>query len=590
MEFSDAHGASVIGTHHSAPPEEPVAGPHATTLPDRLSGSEQGLLERLKAEIVALRYDARRYDELKDQLPVWRAKADRYGELLGELRRVPARAALAAVLLRQWWLVPLVMVRSSRPSALAPRPRASNRARHVCIVSDTELRGGARVANMAQTLADAGYAVTVLCRRPPPPPLEDLSQPAQAEYLTPSPCSGGVRHRPPIGTRTRRRSTAGFLPARLLGAASGWVRELPRRIAHDIPSILLLGIAQRRLKAAASHEPSLQDAAKAPSHRWAQTHALAEGADRATHDRRFDLVQAHGSGALLAAARLAARDGAQLLVDAVGLPHRPAVAVGGIELLCQWCEQREEAALFREADISIAAGSAAAEGHAGKYGIDRPIVVRDCRRYWKYQADRRLRSDCALGEAARLVVWCGPACREGEIERLIDAAALMSPALHIAIVVAPPPPRLADFTDRLARHATARGLADRVHYRPAPEPADDLAPYLSGADCGVVLRPNEHGTNFHSMVTARLPVAAAAGGDLADAVRDFDIGEAFDGRGPKNIAATLERMLEPESCRRRRQNAMDLAEHMTWEAERTAYLAIIRALAPIGATADAGTG
>ncbi|MGC2413757.1 MAG: hypothetical protein WA459_13810 [Stellaceae bacterium] len=43
------------------------------------------LLERLKREVMALRYKARRFDEIKDQFPAWRAKTHRYDAMVREL-------------------------------------------------------------------------------------------------------------------------------------------------------------------------------------------------------------------------------------------------------------------------------------------------------------------------------------------------------------------------------------------------------------------------------------------------------------------------------------------------------------------------
>ena len=56
--------------------------------------SERVSLERLKREVMELRYKVRRFDEIKAQFPAWRAKAHRYDTLVGEL--VPA-ALLALV-------------------------------------------------------------------------------------------------------------------------------------------------------------------------------------------------------------------------------------------------------------------------------------------------------------------------------------------------------------------------------------------------------------------------------------------------------------------------------------------------------------
>ena len=47
--------------------------------------SERLLLERLKREVMELRYKVRRFEEIKVQVPTWRAKARRYDTLVREL-------------------------------------------------------------------------------------------------------------------------------------------------------------------------------------------------------------------------------------------------------------------------------------------------------------------------------------------------------------------------------------------------------------------------------------------------------------------------------------------------------------------------
>lgn len=100
--------------------------PHlAGATPDVAKTSERVLLERLKREVMELRYKARRFDEIKDQFPGWRAKAHRYDRLIGELvpigLRVLARRAqpiIAWALRRKNLRTPTGLP----PSAAAPRP------------------------------------------------------------------------------------------------------------------------------------------------------------------------------------------------------------------------------------------------------------------------------------------------------------------------------------------------------------------------------------------------------------------------------------------------------------------------------------
>ncbi|HEY1257874.1 MAG TPA: hypothetical protein VGF34_01395 [Stellaceae bacterium] len=535
-------------------------------------------MERLKAEAIELRFAARRYDEIQDDLPVWRAKAERHDRLLAELKAIRARAAVALVVLEQWLLLYLVVSREQRSTATAP---ASSRARrHVCILSCRDLRHGMRVPAMAQALVDAGCMVTVVCRHPPARPPQQEAGPV--EYLT---VSLSPRATPPgekatAHGRRGKPDTASFPSTCLLSAG---------RHLLSAPRTLLLRMAKRRFGAAHDVDTAGKTAGAAvtlPSHRWVRSHTFAEAVDIATRGRHFDVVQAHGAGALVAAARLAARDHAKLLCDAIAPPyHPPTDRPGAFEMLCRRRENHEMSAILRGAGIVIATGDELADEHARAYGIDRPLVIRDCPSYWPYRVNRRLRVDCVLGVMDRLVVWCGPACRQGEIKRLIEAAALMSPDIHVAIVATAVPTPPADFAQRLTEYAAERGGAGRVHVPPAPEPAD-LVPYLSGADLGVSLGMSTYATAFQNILMARLPIAVAGGGDVAALVRKHDIGEVFAGSDPKDIAATVERMLEPTAYRRLRQNTMTLAEDMTWEAESIAYLAAIRALTPTPAAAE----
>ncbi len=59
--------------------------PTVEAAPDNPERSERVQLERLKREVMELRYKARRFDEIKAEFPVWRVKAHRYDALVGAL-------------------------------------------------------------------------------------------------------------------------------------------------------------------------------------------------------------------------------------------------------------------------------------------------------------------------------------------------------------------------------------------------------------------------------------------------------------------------------------------------------------------------
>jgi glycosyltransferase involved in cell wall biosynthesis len=114
---------------------------------------------------------------------------------------------------------------------------------------------------------------------------------------------------------------------------------------------------------------------------------------------------------------------------------------------------------------------------------------------------------------------------------------------------------------------------------------------VSGADLGVIPRPSEHPNNFFSMpnkflemVMARLPIAVSRVGDMSEVIREYGIGDIFDERDPKDIAAVIDAMLEPANHQRLKKNVGNAAEDMTWEAESTVYLAAIRSMMPLTTT------
>lgn len=524
-------------------------------------------------------------------MSLWRAKADRCDRFLAELSASRIRAALALIVLGQWWSLPSIVGPATQQSPLASWHPASHRAARICILSRHDLRHGLRVPLMAQALADTGCAVTVVCRGPPTRPTQKGVNGAEYLPVDPGLETGLLR---PFGrrprTQRRQAAEAAAVGSDLLALSPSAGHSRLSQSLQNAPMALLLRMAGRRLKAARRRSLTEAEGAAAPaalpSQRWLQAHAFAEAADRATHARRFDVVQAGDAEALVAAARLAARDQASLLYDAAARPGQlRAIRLGVFEMLCQRCQSHEAAAILRGADIVIASREGLADWHAGVYAIDRPLVIGECRPYWPYRVDRRLRADCAPGASVRLVVWSAPDFRHEEVERLIEAAAVMRADVHIAIVPTGPSHPSADFGRRLASHAAAHGVAERVHLLPPPMPAD-LVPYLSGADLGVILEPSGHTTDFQNMVAARLPIAAAAGGEVAELVRKHDIGKVFVEPDAKDIAAMVERMLEPATYRRLRENTMSVAEDLTWEAESTAYLAVIRALIPAAAIAE----
>jgi glycosyltransferase involved in cell wall biosynthesis/SAM-dependent methyltransferase len=487
----------------------------------------------------------------------------------------------------------------------------------VCILSRKSLRNITRVPRMARALCEAGYAVTVVSLAAPADELQSMCPAVEYRTVNPRPLTFQLlfrlQHRIERQKRTRRRRAEAFrralarggLPRILaaLGAAAALpVRQILRLLwaaVAGFPAALTLKRADQGLDEA-WREFSAMTALQlifryvSPLRQLAATRGFAREADKLLRDRRFDIVQAHDNYALAAAARLARRQRARLIYDAVELTsHRLATNFSAFELVREGYERRREAAIFRNAHAVTTVGEGLADWYAENYSIPRPVVVKNCRHYWPYQQDERLRADAGIGPEARLLVWFGGAYPEQGIELLIRALRLMAPSVHLAIV-ATVQPRWVPFVEGLPELAAELAVAERVHILPPREP-NDLIAYVSGADLGVIPRPSEHLNNFYSMpnkflemVMARLPIAVSRVGDMVDVVSQYDIGAVFDEHDLDNIAGVIQGMLEPETYARLRANVMKAAEELTWERESVRYVGLVGSLMP-SRVADAAT-
>jgi glycosyltransferase involved in cell wall biosynthesis len=491
---------------------------------------------------------------------------------------------------------------------VAPGPEATGGTGLVCILSRKDLRNITRVTRMAKALSDSGYGVIVVSLAAPVQELRDLAPTVEYLEVAPRPFTGQLLSflNGRVLRRTNRRSRRARLDGnalvrggwhalavhgrRLLTAPFAWAGELVRRLFLAAPCAVLLRKPEQDF-AAAWHELSQQQTAAILGsivrslHQQAMTRAFAGVADKATRDQVFQIVQAHDNYALLAAARLARRDEARLIYDAVEITeHRLATSFTPLERLFERYERRQEVAIFRKADAVTTIGKGVGEWCVRNYRIAPPLVVRNCRYYWQYEKDLRLRADAGIGPDVPLIVWFGGIYPQQGVETLIDALQRLSPDIHLAII-AYVLPRWVHYTkEELPKRAADRGVADRVHFLPPRSPGD-LVPYVSGADLGVIPRPSGHPNNFYSMpnkflemVMARLPIAVSRLGDIVEVVDKYGIGQSFDEEDLGDMAAVIGHMLDRQINRRLKANVMKAAEEMTWEKESVPYVALVRAL------------
>jgi glycosyltransferase involved in cell wall biosynthesis len=454
----------------------------------------------------------------------------------------------------------------------------------VCILSRKDLSNVTRVSRQAEALVRAGHEVTVVSLKRPDDAV--IARTPEVEYVEVA-LDDWPRRRL---TELRRRRRARQAQAAKRRPAAGRPPARPRLVRDRLPALLLAGPTalllsapgeRRRGRARELAAMELTSVLTLYTHVLAQpvaSRSFAHRACAALEGRDFDVCQAHDNYALVAARRLAARTGADLVYDAVEITeHRIAVRSTPLHRLAEALQRRQEARILRSARAVVTIGDGLADWYAERYGIERPLPVRNCRWYWPYERSDAIRADCGLAEGERLVVWFGYAYPAQGLETIVEAAAHLPADVHVALL-AHVLPRWTEFRAGVEARAAALGLAGRVHFLPPRDP-EDLVPYVSGADVGIIPRPNVGPNVYYSMpnkfmemVMARLPVAVSDLADMRILAERHGVGRVFDVDDPADVARTLEAMLEPAAHAALRERTMAAAEELCWERESRRYV------------------
>lgn len=406
----------------------------------------------------------------------------------------------------------------------------------VCIVACKDLSLNTRVMRQATALARAGHAVTVIGFDVPDSRLATAEE-AATLLATGAPLYPG------------------------LVMAGLWLTR------HVLP-----GDAGLRRGAAA-----------AVAARRSRGGLFARRAARLLADRSFDVVQAHFDKALIAASIVRRRCGGRLVFDAVEVPFDDElIPVRPVVRALRLAEIGHEIEIARRADSWVTVNDALADAIVDRFGVSRPLVLRNCHHEGRWQSDGRLRSDLGLTENARVLLHLNTLRRGEGIETAIEALAQLPADIHL-VALGPMPER--GYLDGIRRQAVERGVADRFHVAPM-QPAHRLPAYIAGADIGVIARqgisrnlrlslPNR----LFQMIAARLPVIATPLPEIARVVRDWGVGLLFDEFDPHALAAAIRTMTAPSALAGFRTAVDHAAGSLTWERESGAYVRLIEELA-----------
>lgn len=177
-----------------------------------------------------------------------------------------------------------------------------------------------------------------------------------------------------------------------------------------------------------------------------------------------------------------------------------------------------------------------------------------------------IRKFCGLAASTPLLVYSGGAAAHRGLGTMVQALRLLD-GVHVAFVVPNP---TAAYVKQLRGEASALGVAERVHISPYV-PVDDIVPYLSGADIGVI--PIHHWPNHEiSLITkffeyshARLPIVVSDVKVMSETVRRTGQGEVFAAEDVEDYARAVTTVLGNRSQYVEAYDQPGLLDGWSWE-------------------------
>jgi glycosyltransferase involved in cell wall biosynthesis len=242
-----------------------------------------------------------------------------------------------------------------------------------------------------------------------------------------------------------------------------------------------------------------------------------------------------------------------------------------------------ERRLIRHADLVFAATPSRAEEMRRRFEIELPRVLRNVPEIsHAAEADSRveLRTELEIPAEARLLLYLGVLQRTRGLEEAIRALRLL-PSDHLVMMGSD----YAGYVDDLLELAAEIEVSDRVHLREPVRPHEVVA-VARQADVGLVLNHRVGLNNYLSLpnkifesVAAGVPVVVSDFPDMAELVRQYDVGETCDPTDPADIARAIEALTtDPDRHRELGENAHRAALELSWERESERFLSEVRRL------------
>ena len=249
---------------------------------------------------------------------------------------------------------------------------------------------------------------------------------------------------------------------------------------------------------------------------------------------RPGIVHAHDFETLPAAVRIAARVGARVIYDMHELEEGRHPVPGP---MLAWWKRLVEARALRHVSATLTVSPSIARFKARAYGIPQPVLVLNAPRLGAASGPG-LRERCGLGAGVPLAVYTGNASEGRGIEQLIESIELIE-GMHLAML-GQIRPGLRAFLE-----ASRVRFGGRLHLLD-PVPHDDVVAHIASADLGICTIPGSClnydfclPNKLFEMTLAGLPIVVSNTTELSRFVAETGTGIAVDAADPAAISAGI---------------------------------------------------
>lgn len=418
-----------------------------------------------------------------------------------------------------------------------------------------------RVIKQAETLAEAGYRVTVVCRRAPGIP--DQERVNGVDYVRVA--SSNVRHVWMPLLRARQFGSpywsiyaraAALLALLSPYLASLFLVSLGVRAARKVVRLTLRrggfgdGFERRLGTAAAAHSALMLKVAYPLV--LAQDFMLP--ALPVVSELRPDVVHAHDLDTLETAVETSLRTGARAVYDSHELETDRNDRRG---VFLQYFVRLHERCGIAHCAGVVTVSPGIADELVRRYAIQRPTVLLNSPKIESMKSPDRagtratIRRALGLSDETPLVVYVGLVTFDRCLDSMVRALALL-PTFHLAMVG----PRNQEMTALLQELASRLGVATRLHMVD-PLAADQVSDFVRPADLGVITAVSlclsyEHSlpNKLFEMSLAGLPLVVAELASMRDFVQENRIGVAAPSDQPERLAAAWQHVYQERALYR----------------------------------------